>query len=70
MVVIPAFNVKRQIEEVVRNIPVFVSGVIVVDDKCPQESGKYIELMQIDRVTALYHLNSRNPSKFSVNLIQ
>lgn len=51
-------------------VPVFVSGVIVIDDKCPQESGKYIELMQIDRVTALYHLNSRNPSKFSVNLIQ
>lgn len=59
VVIIPAFNVKKQIEKVVRNIPDFVSNVIIVDDKCPQESGKYIESMQIDRVAVLYHVENQ-----------
>jgi dolichol-phosphate mannosyltransferase len=41
-VVIPAFKVKKHIKDVVEGIPVFVDHIIVVDDKCPQESGKYL----------------------------
>lgn len=42
-VVIPAYKVARFIQEVIEGIPEVVSDIIVVDDKCPQESGKIAE---------------------------
>ena len=42
-VVIPAFKVKKMISKVIEEIPEMVTDIIVVDDKCPQESGKQAE---------------------------
>ena len=54
-VVIPAYKVKKHILDVVKTIPRFISNIIVIDDKCPQDSGKYIESLDIDKVTVIYH---------------
>ncbi len=42
-VVIPCYNVAGKIETVINKLPECVDHVIVVDDKCPQESGKFVE---------------------------
>jgi glycosyltransferase involved in cell wall biosynthesis len=57
-VVIPAFKVTAHIEEVVRTIPNFVTRVYVVDDACPNGSGKLVEAMAYPRVMVVY--NARN----------
>lgn len=54
-VVIPAYKVKKYIKEVVETLPEFVTNIIVVDDKCPQNSGKYIESLKIPKVIVMYH---------------
>ncbi|TNJ36585.1 glycosyltransferase family 2 protein [Prosthecochloris vibrioformis] len=55
-VVIPCYKVSRHIAEVVKNIGPEVSRIYVVDDCCPEKSGKVIELCCNDqRVTVLYH---------------
>ena len=57
-VVIPAFKVTAHIEDVVRTVPGFVARVYVVDDACPDGSGKLAEAMVDPRVTVVY--NARN----------
>jgi glycosyltransferase involved in cell wall biosynthesis len=52
-VVIPAYNVLKHLKDVIISIPDFVDKIIVVDDKCPQNSGKIVE--NLDRVTVIYH---------------
>ena len=42
-VVIPAFKVKKHIENVINNLPVDIDFIIVVDDKCPEQSGTFIQ---------------------------
>jgi glycosyltransferase involved in cell wall biosynthesis len=42
-VVIPAYRVTQHIDEVIRAIPDFVWRVYVVDDACPDGTGKYVE---------------------------
>jgi dolichol-phosphate mannosyltransferase len=54
-VVIPAFKVSATIENVIRSVPERVDHVIVVDDKCPENSGRIAERLGIDRVTVIYH---------------
>lgn len=54
-VVIPSYKVSKHIEGVVKGIPVFVSYIIVVDDKCPQGSGKIVEALCDARVVVCYH---------------
>ena len=54
-VVIPSYKVKKHIEKVVKTLPDFVRNIIIIDDKCPQESGKYIESLNLEKVTVVYH---------------
>lgn len=54
-VVIPSYKVDKHIENVVRDIPNFVNNIIVVDDKCPQNSGKIAENLDDKRVIVCYH---------------
>jgi glycosyltransferase involved in cell wall biosynthesis len=41
-VVIPCFNVKNQIVDVISSIPNTVTRIVIVDDKCPEETGKFV----------------------------
>lgn len=54
-VVIPSYKVSKYIENVIAEIPDFINHIIIVDDKCPQESGKLAESLSNARVTVLYH---------------
>ena len=42
-VVIPCFKVKRHITSVISNIGRQVHSIYVVDDKCPEDTGAYVE---------------------------
>jgi dolichol-phosphate mannosyltransferase len=54
-VVIPAYRVTQHISEVIHGIPESVWGIYVVDDACPDETGKYVESFITDpRVRVLY----------------
>ncbi|HAM52671.1 MAG TPA: glycosyl transferase family 2 [Nitrospiraceae bacterium] len=54
-VVIPAYKVSTHIKEVILQIPDNVRYVIVVDDKCPESSGREAERLQKKNVIVLYH---------------
>lgn len=55
-VVIPSYRVKAHILEVISSIGKEVQRIYVVDDKCPEESGKFVEAHCNDsRVMVLYH---------------
>jgi len=54
-VVIPAYRVTQHISEVIHGIPESIWRIYVVDDACPDESGKYVESFITDpRVRVLY----------------
>jgi len=42
-VVIPCYNVKNHINDVLIKIPDFVDLIFVVDDACPQSTGEYVK---------------------------
>lgn len=55
-VVIPCYRVKSQISEVLRSIGTGVQKIYVVDDACPESSGKFVAETTTDRrVEVLYH---------------
>lgn len=55
-VVIPSYKTSAHIVDVIKNIPVFVWRIYVVDDACPDFSGKVVEESLIDkRVRVIYH---------------
>jgi hypothetical protein len=55
-VVIPAFKVSRHIGPLLKKIPDFVDFIIVVDDACPEDSGKVAERFHQDkRIKVVYH---------------
>jgi len=55
-VIIPAFKVKDHILEVVASIGPEVNRIFVIDDFCPENSGKYVEeKIKDNRVLVLYH---------------
>jgi len=59
-VVIPSYKVTRQIAEVVSNIPTMVWRIYVIDDVCPDGSGKFVEENVVDdRVTVIYHAKNQ-----------
>ena len=54
-VVIPCFRVRRHIESVIRRIGPEVSLIVVVDDACPDNTGRFVEQHVSDkRVHVLY----------------
>lgn len=55
-VVVPAFKVKKHVVDVVTSIPEIVQFIFVVDDACPENSGKLVETKVKDkRVKVFYH---------------
>ena len=54
-VVIPSYKVSKHILDVINGIPAFVNHIIVVDDKCPQNSGNIAETSTDKRVVVCYH---------------
>lgn len=55
-VVIPAFKVKSQVLEVVKSIGPEVQKIIVIDDACPEGSGRHVqEEIQDSRVEVVFH---------------
>jgi dolichol-phosphate mannosyltransferase len=55
-VVIPSYKVKRHIMGVIGSIPPIVNRIYVVDDCCPELSGKYVQANNTDsRVRVLFH---------------
>ena len=55
-VVIPCYKVTAHIEQVINSIGTEVSRIYVVDDACPQESGKYVIKTVTDpRVRVLFN---------------
>ncbi len=45
-VIIPCYHVREKVEQVISSIPAWVEQIIVVDDKCPQESWRIVERLQ------------------------
>lgn len=61
-VVIPTYRAKSHILQVIAGIPDEVDQIIVVDDKCPENSGKWVEENNPDplkRVEVVYHLENQ-----------
>ena len=55
-VVIPSYKVTKEILGVISKVPSLVSRIYVVDDKCPDESGRHVEKNCSDpRVIVLRH---------------
>jgi dolichol-phosphate mannosyltransferase len=55
-VVIPSYKVTRHIAEVIQNIPDLVWRIYVIDDACPENSGKFVEgRIGDDRVRVVCH---------------
>jgi len=55
-VVIPCYKVKEFVLDVITHIGREVSDIYVVDDQCPQETGKYIQKhCEDERVKVLFH---------------
>jgi len=55
-VIIPAYKVKQQILSVIKAIDSSIAFIIVVDDKCPENTGQFVEQEITDkRLTVLYH---------------
>jgi dolichol-phosphate mannosyltransferase len=55
-VVIPSFRTKSKIIDVIKGIGPEVAGIIVVDDKCPENSGEYVlRNVKDKRVTVVFN---------------
>jgi glycosyltransferase involved in cell wall biosynthesis len=55
-VVIPCYKVKQHVLEVIANIGQEIWRIYVIDDACPEGSGKYVEEQCSDqRVQVIYH---------------
>lgn len=55
-VVIPAYKVSKQIMSVLGSIGPEVDRICVIDDACPEESGRLVERESLDkRIKVLYH---------------
>ncbi len=54
-VVIPCYNVRDHIADVISAVPRYIDYIIVVDDRCPQGSGKAAEKTDDPRVIVIYH---------------
>lgn len=42
IVIIPCYKVKKTIIRVIDNIPSTIKKIIIIDDKCPEETGKHV----------------------------
>lgn len=59
-VVIPAYKCKEHILSVCKTIPQFINKVYVIDDKCPDGTGVYVQNnIQDPRVSVIFHDTNR-----------
>jgi glycosyltransferase involved in cell wall biosynthesis len=59
-VVIPSYKVKRHIVDVILKIPAMVWRIYVIDDACPEGSGKFVEKnIDDDRVRVTFHAQNQ-----------
>lgn len=58
-VVIPCYRVRATVLDVIAQVPAFVERIHVVDDACPEGSGKYVEAHCVDPRVSV-HFNDRN----------
>ncbi len=58
-VVIPAYKVAGHIKGVVESVPDSIDHVIVIDDACPESSGKEAEATGRSNLTVIYHEKNR-----------
>lgn len=56
-IVIPTYKAAAHLEDVIRGLPGMIDHIIVVDDKCPQNTGKIaVEMQKTDpRLVVLFH---------------
>lgn len=54
-VVIPSYKVVKHIKDVINTLPQFIDYIIVVDDKCPMQSGRVAEELNNSKVIVLFH---------------
>jgi dolichol-phosphate mannosyltransferase len=54
-VVIPTYKVSKHVKEVIDNIPDIVDKIIVIDDRCPDGSGKIVENLNNSKVEIIFH---------------
>ncbi len=57
-VIIPCYMVKNHIDMVIKSIPDFITKIYVVDDCCPESSGKYVESIDYPKVEVLYNVKN------------
>ena len=60
-IVIPAYRVSRFIVDLVKTIGSDISQIVVVDDACPENSGKIVEkeFLGDSRVKVIYHVQNQ-----------
>lgn len=55
-VVIPCYKVKRHIVQLIQEIPPSISRIYIIDDACPENTGRYVEeTVSSQRIKVLYH---------------
>ena len=54
-VIIPCYKVSKHIKNVVLSIPKFVDNIIIIDDKCPENSGDISSELNSEKLIILYH---------------
>jgi len=59
-VVIPAYRVESEIEQVIRTLPAFITHIIVVDDASPDRTGEVANRLQADEPRLVYIRHSQN----------
>jgi glycosyltransferase involved in cell wall biosynthesis len=58
-VIIPAFRVAPQIEQVIRGIPAWIRKIIVIDDKSPDDTAARVTALRDERVILIRHPENR-----------
>jgi hypothetical protein len=59
-IIIPCYNVKRKILNVLRKIPYYVDEIVCVDDFCPQHSGEYVKNIKLKNLNLNIIFNKKN----------
>jgi len=59
-VVIPAYRVEREIEKVIRSLPIYVQYIIVVDDASPDRTTDIVELLKKEEPRLVLIRHERN----------
>lgn len=59
-VVIPTYKAKKHIVEVIKTIPDWIDMIIIVDDKCPDKTGDFVQSKFSSNKKVIVHFNKVN----------